>query len=84
MLTIGPSGAKKEVIKRRTCSLFIASLASPFCVDSRCGIRTRQEAYEQWLAINLFESFVNLLEKTFGDVVRKYDLAVGFVLCHLR
>jgi hypothetical protein len=69
-------------VNRRTCSLFVGRLACPLRVDPRRGICRREEADEQGLAINFLQPILNFGEEIFGDVVCKYDLAVGFIVGH--
>jgi hypothetical protein len=57
-------------------------LACPLGVYSRCGIGAREEANKQRLALNLAQPVPHFLKEAFGDVVRKDDLAIGFIFRH--
>jgi hypothetical protein len=65
-----------------TYLLFNACLARPLSVYPSSGISAREEAHKKRLALNLAQAISDFLEQTFGDVVRKDDFAVGFVLGH--
>ena len=71
-----------ENAMQRTCSLFVGRLARPLGVDARGGIRRRQEADEQRLAVNRLQAIVHLGQQALCDIVREHDLAVGLVVGH--
>lgn len=57
-------------------------LACPLGVYTCCGIGAREKANKQRLALNLAQPVPHFLEEAFGDVVRKDDLAIGFIFRH--
>jgi hypothetical protein len=63
-------------------AIFDTSFARPFCVYPRRRIRAGKEADEQRLAPNLAQTIAHFIQKTLGDVVRKDDFAVGFIVGH--
>ena len=70
------------VTSQRIHSLLNACFACPFCVYPCCSIRTGEEAYEQRFALYLAQPVAYFFEKAFGDIVRKDDFAIGFIVGH--